>query len=267
MSVRKNAEALVASDLLEEIILERYLSGVMPQENKLCLKEIYIYTGYNYYNMRNYINSNLFTISKDAIYISGDMQLLSCKSKEYVEGLIKKMICPKKYENDKYVYIIAKLFDHLYFSEEEQKFIEFMTNELYLIIKDRAVLHRISFKDLVGFHNLNRRPFLHIAQRVYNDILQKKICVGDNIMEYINKHLTENEIIEKLKNASKYDYFFDSNGNLKCDLNTNTDILIKNFLSTIIYRFNDDLAKTILLLKLNNKYSFLISEKFFYEHD
>lgn len=79
--------------------------------------------------------------------------------------------------------------------------------------------------------------------------------------------MTDIQIAEKLEDSRKYDCFFDNYGILKCDLDTNKDILIKNFLSTILYDLTDDKSKTILLLKLNSKYPFLISEKIFYEFD
>lgn len=91
MSESKRAKALIASDKMDNIVLERYLTNAMPKSNKFCLKRIYKYTGYKYYNLRNYINSNLYTISKDTIDITGDIQLLSDKSKHHIEMLIKKV--------------------------------------------------------------------------------------------------------------------------------------------------------------------------------
>lgn len=267
MSDIKSANALFATDKMEKIILEKFLADDIPGSKKFNLKQVCKYTGCKYYNLRNYIHSDLYTISKDSIEITDDIQLISHRSKEYVERLIKKMVRPAKYENNKYVYSIAKLFDNSYFTEEEQTFIKLMTNELFLIIKQNNTLRRIDYKDLVGFYQLNRRPFLYTARQVFNDILHKKICVGDNISEYIKTYLTDFQVAEILKNSCKYDYFFDGNGILKCDLDTNKNILIKNFLSSILHDLTDDKAKTILLLKLNGKYPFLISEKIFYEFD
>ena len=71
--------------------------------------------------------------------------------------------------------------------------------------------------------------------------------------------MSDIQVAEKLEKSCRYDYFFDSNGILKCDLYTNKSILIKNFLNTIFYDFTDVKAKIILLLKLNNKYPFVIN--------
>lgn len=85
-------------------------------------------------------------------------------------------------------------------------------------------------------------------------------------MQYVKEHLTDIQVAEKLEKSCKYDYFFDSKGILKCDLDTNIKILIKNFLSTIIYDLVDHKAKITLLMKLNNKYPFLMSENVFDEY-
>lgn len=267
MFEKKSAKALVADSKMEAIILERYLTDTIPKSNKFNIKNVYKYTGYNYYRLRNYIESDLYTISKNTIDITDNIQLLSDKSKNYAEKQIIKVVSPEKYRNDKFVCFVAKLFDCSYFTKEEQKFIELMTNELFLIIDTNEILHRISIKDLIGFFDINHSPFLHTARQVYNDILQKKIYAGDNIMKYIKEHLTDIQVTEKLQKSSKYDYFFDNNGILKCDLNTNINILIKNFLNTIIYDLTDNKAKILLLLKLNNKYPFLIKESPFDEYD
>jgi len=62
-----------------------------------------------------------------------------------------------------------------------------------------------------------------------------------------------------LEKSCRFDYFFDKNGILKCDLSTNTNILIKNFLNTVLYSFRDPRSRTILLQKLNSKYPILIN--------
>lgn len=263
----KIAKAVVATEKMESIILERFLTNAMPKSKKFYLKQVYKYIGYRYYSLRNYIHSDIYTIGKDVIEVTDNTQLLCDKSKKYVERLIKKVIYPANHEHDKFVYLIAKLFDNSYFTDEEQKFIELMTNELFLIINHREISLRTSLKDLVGFYHINCHPFLCTTQKVYNDILHKKLQAGDNIMEYIKTNLTDSQVAVKLENSCKYDYFFDSNGILKCDLYINKNILIKNFLSTILYNLTDNISKTILLLKLNSKYPFLISEKIFYEFD
>lgn len=267
MFENKRAKALVANVTMEEIILERYLSNTIPISNKFSIKKLYKFTGHNYYRLRNYIESNLYTISKYTITITDNTQLLADQSKEYVERLIKKTIYLAKNINKKIVYFIAQLFDYSLFTKEEQKFIELMANELFLITESNEISRRISYKDLNGFLELNHGSFLRTVRQVYNDILQRKIRAGDNIMKYLKECLTEIEVAEKLEKSCKYDYFFDSNGCLKCDLVTNINILIKNFLSTIISGLTDDSAKIILLLKLNKKYPLLICEKVFDEYD
>lgn len=263
MNVNISARALVANETMEKIILERFLSDTMPKFNKFSLTKICIYTDNNYYRLRNYIKSDLYKINTNTVDITDDTQLLSNRSKQYVEKLIKNVISPTKHKNDKFVCLIAKLYDNSYFTEEELNFIEMMTEEFCSIINYNKSSHRISVNDLIGFQDLNHSPFLNIAQQVYNNILQNNIHAGDNIIGYIKAQLTDVQVNDKLEKSRKYDYFFDSNGILKCDLKTDTNILIKNFLSTILSRFTDNTAKTILLLKLNNKYPLLITDKIF----
>lgn len=104
MYENKNAKAIIANGTMEEIILERYLSNTIPISNQFSLKKVYKYTGNDYYRLRNYIESNLYTISKDTINITDNKRLLSNKSKEYVERLIKKVIYPETYKNNKFIY-------------------------------------------------------------------------------------------------------------------------------------------------------------------
>jgi len=85
-------------------------------------------------------------------------------------------------------------------------------------------------------------------------------------MSYLSENLTDKEITERLEKSSKFDYFFDKDGILKCDLDTNKNILIKNFLNTVLYDFRDPRSQTALLLKLNNKYP-ITSEKIFNEYN
>ena len=97
----------------------------------------------------------------------------------------------------------------------------------------------------------------------------KAFLATDKLEIIIMERFLTNTIPKSKKFCLKqvYDYFFDNNGILKCDLDTNINMLIKNFLNTIIYELIDNKAKTMLLLKLNSKYPFLISEKIFYEFD
>ena len=199
------------------MIMERYLTNAMPKSKKFCLKRINRYTGYKYYSLRNYINSDLYTISKDAIYITDDIQLLSNKSKHYIETLIKNIVCPSQYKDNHCIANCLKLFDDSYFTEEEKNFVKQMTNELFLILDESEISYRTSLRDLYHFNYLNRRPFLFTARQVYNDILQKKICAGDMIIEYIKTYITDMQVTGILEKSCKYDYFFDSNGILKCD--------------------------------------------------
>lgn len=266
MYENKIAKALIANETIEKIILERHLFNAIPISNKFSLKKVSKYIGINYSRLQKYIESDLYTINKDTIYITENKQLLSDKSKKYIEDLIKEVIRPEKYKNNKFVYCIAKFFDNSYYSKAEQEFIDLMVNEFFAICNRNTISHRISFEDLIGFLNINHNPFQHTARQVYNDILQKKICAGDNIIKYIKEHLTDIQFTRQLEKSYKYDCFFDNNGILKCDLDTNINILIKNFLCTIIYGLTDNDAKIILLMKLNAKYPFLISEKIFDEY-
>ena len=143
-----------------------------------------------------------------------------------------------------------------------------MYNNLIEIVNDRFIYKFVPKQDLLNFNYVNSFGFNYIARDIFNAILQNKIHVGDNIMSFMTKRYYDKKILsEKLKYASIYDYFFNENAVLRCDLQTNTNLLIKNFLNLCIYDFNDITSKTILLLKLNNRYSFLIADKIFNEFD
>ena len=70
---------------------------------------------------------------------------------------------------------------------------------------------------------------------------------------------------ERLKLSAEYDYFFDEKAILRCDLETNKNIFVKNILNTIISELSDIAVKIMLLVKLQNKFPFLIRDKVFNE--
>lgn len=60
---------------------------------------------------------------------------------------------------------------------------------------------------------------------------KKKLRVGDSILPYINRVIKNKKLINtKLKMSSEYDFYFNENAILKCDLETIINNLTKNFL-------------------------------------
>ncbi len=264
----KNAIAVIAAEVLENTILERILTNSLPANRQFSIKELKKLTDFNYWSLRNYLNSDLYTIHKEKVDITADKRLLVEASENYCKYLIKKYVYPSKYENDELIYHIAKRTNNSYFTSEENCFINLMYNNLIEIVNDRFIYKFVPKQDLLNFNYVNSFGFNYIARDIFNAILQNKIHVGDNIMSFMTKRYYDKKILsEKLKYASIYDYFFNENAVLRCDLQTNTNLLIKNFLNLCIYDFNDITSKTILLLKLNNRYSFLIADKIFNEFD
>ncbi|MDE6586609.1 MAG: hypothetical protein K2K80_08015 [Clostridia bacterium] len=264
ISDKKSATATFATALLEDIILERYLINVIPENRQYSLQAIKKLTGYDFLPISNYVSSELFTINKTTIEITENTQLLSDKSKNYCKTLIQKLIFPSNYEQDKFISYIGKLYDSSYYTSEEKNFIELMLDKLFCIINDEITIKYIPRNDLLKFNLVNSNGFCYTARDIYNAILQKKFKVGDNILPFINNKITDKNVIyEKLKCGSKFDCFFTENAILKCDLNTNLNILIKNFLNLIIYNLNDTVTKNILLSKLNSRYPILIKNKIF----
>ncbi len=259
MSFEKSAAALVAENYLENLILERFLINILPTNRKYSLKTINNLTGYNFLPIKNIVNSKIFEINKKTIQITDNNNLLAEKAKIYCELIIKKLIFPSKYKYNRYIYYIGRLFDNCYYTQNENRFITLMFDNLTHIINDNTNFKLISQTDLLKFNFIYKNGFYYVSRDIINAIINNKLHMGDNIMPFITNIITDKNIINKILNYnSKFDLFFDKNKNLLCDLDTNVNLLIKNFLNLSIYNFKDKITKIILLQKLNNTQFFII---------
>ncbi len=147
---------------------------------------------------------------------------------EYNKCLIKKYILPSKYKQNQYAFHMRYLVDNKYYTIEENNFM--LKN--FLTITDMDIFpNDTHIKDLLNFNFVNNNDFRHVSKEVYNAILQKKLRVGDSILPYINRVIKNKKLINtKLKMSSEYDFYFNENAILKCDLETIINNLTKNFL-------------------------------------
>ncbi len=257
-----NSYALQASMHLNDIIIEKYLSGTLPETRQISMKELSKYSAYyDYTKLRKYLGNNFYRVNGEDIKVIADNELLSEKAKLHCKRKILKLITPSKFEQYSFENCVEKFVTDIEFTEEERAFFNLMVNELLAIASIKECPHQISLGDLLMFNLLNFGSFYNNAKNVYNGILQKKLHTGDNIKIYLEQNLAEFEIDNIYKLAEKYDCFFNINGILKCDLEADRNILIKNFINSVIYDFNDLLSRIALLQKLNNKYPILIREK------
>lgn len=264
MSDKKSATAVTATKFLEDIILERYLINIIPKNRQYSFSTIKKLTGYNFLPIRGYIKSDLFAINEYSIEITDNTQLLLERSKNYCEKLIKKIVYPALYKYNDFIYRIERLLDSSYYTAEEKSFIDLILDKLFCIINNNIALKPISHKDLLEFNSIYSNGFNYVARDIYNAIIQKKLHAGDDILSFINHRLKDNNVkCAKLESSSKFDYFFTKDAILKCDLNTNINILIKNFLNLSFYNLSDTVTKVILLSKLNSIHPFLIKDKIF----
>lgn len=258
--VQECSQALQASATLCNIIFEKYLADILSETRQIAMKELNEITIYNYIKLRKYLGNNIYRPKRKTIKIIADNQLLSEKSKSHSKYLISKLVLPSKFYNDSFENRVGRYITDKNYTAEEIEFIELMLNELLSIAGIKEFARQISARDLSDFNSLNDNSFYHSAKKVYNDILQRKLHAGDNIMKYLKTDLSDQEIAERLEKSCKFDYFFDKDGILKCDLEKNCNILIKNFLNTVLYSFKDQSSRITLLLKLNCKYPILIRE-------
>lgn len=255
----KFSRGLRASAALCEIILEKYLAGILPETRQIPMGELNKITNYNYIKLRKYLGNNYYRVKGKNINIIADNQLLSEKSKSLCKRFISALVIPAHFDKGRYKNNHEKYIVDTYYTEEETELIDFMLNELMSVVSSKEFSCQAPINDLFYFNLINHNSFDLSAKRVYNDILQKKLHAGDNIMPYLAENLTPFEIVERLENSCRFDYFFDTDGILKCDLDTNKDILIKNFINTVLYSFRDPDSRAILLQKLNSKYPILIN--------
>lgn len=258
MNCKKISKALCAASVLNEIVLEKYLADILPETKQLYIKQLNKDTGYKYNKIRKFTGNNYYKVTKKTVNIIADNQLLSKKSKSACKHLILKLVYPSQLNESSFETRAEQYIIDTDYTAEEIEFINLMFNELLSITSIKGVARQISATDLFDFNSLNGNSFYHTAKKIYNDILQKKLYAGDNVTKYFKTDLSDKEIAERLEKSCKFDYFFNKDGILKCDLNTNTNILIKNFLNTVLYSFIDPDSRTALLQKLNSKYPVLI---------
>lgn len=268
MSDKKNAIAAVATISLDAIILERNMVKIIPKNRTYSLETIKRLTGYNFSTIRKYADSELFTLDKANIVITDDTRLLEEKTKHYAEMLIKKLVFPSRYKHDEAIYNVGRLINNSYYSAEEKNFIDLMTDKLLEIINDNTIFKFISHKELLNFNLINKDGFNYVARDIFNSIIQNELHAGDSIMPFLNNSkLDKKDISEKLESSKEFDFFFNENAILKCDLETNINVLIKNFLNLTVYKINDILSRLILLLRINSKYSILTKDIIFNEFE
>ncbi len=254
----KYSQALQASIKLCDIISEKYLADILPETKQISMEELNQITIYNYISLRKYLGNNYYRVAGKNIDVIADNQFLSEQAKNLCKRLILKLVTPSQFDKDSFENRVQKYIMDIDFTADEREFIDLMLNELLSIANIKECSSKISTNDLLNFNLLNHNSFYYNARKVYNDILQKKLHAGDNIILYFADNLTASEIAYRLQKAEKFDYFFNKHGILKCDLQTNRNILIKNFLNSVIYSFNDPYSRATLLLKLNEKYPILI---------
>lgn len=253
---KKASYALQASMHLNEIILEKYIANTLPENRKIDMKELNAITNYNYYELRKYLGNNYYRVKGKTINVIADNQYLSEQSKLYCKRLILNLIPPstEKDFNRPERYIIDADY-----TAEEQEFINLMINEFLAVANCNEIEREIDINNLLYFNFLNNYFFKLDVKRVYNDILQNKLHAGDNIKSYFDTdNIIDLQFFNKLDIAEKFDCIFNKFYILKCDLETNKNILIKNFINTVLFDFDDISARISLLKKLNTKYPILI---------
>lgn len=268
MSNKTKVQTFFITQKIENFIIEKNLITALPFNRQLSFGYIKKQTGINFSKINNHIRSELFNVQKSRIEITDNRQLLSEKTTEYCKYLIKKYIFPSQYTQDQYAFHARYLVDTKYYTSEENSFIGFMLKNFLSVVNMDFCPKETNIKDLLNFNFVNSNGFYHISKEVYNAILQKKLRVGDSILPYINKTMKNKKRINtKLKMSSEYDFYFNENAVLKCDLETNTSNLIKNFLNSVIYEINDNFTRIVLLAKLQCRYPILLKDKIFCEFD
>lgn len=290
---KKELKIWVITDFIEKITLERYLLNAIPKNRHMALNNLTRLTNLKIGRQYKFIKSDLFQMDKKSITITDKENLLSYRANNYIKLLIKKYIIPNKYKNEACLELndFAGFLEENIYSDKEKEFIDFIFNNCKSIaslgidtisIKNNPKL----IKNLLNFNLVNNSCFRCIAKKIYSDILHNKIHAGDSIKPYIEEiyknekkydesrilieklygnNNNNNEIIKRLELSNIYDYYFDENAILRCDLETNRNIFIKNFINTIISEFIDIFAKMLILVNLQKTYPILIEDKIFNE--
>lgn len=257
-TVKLASQALRASATLSDIILEKFISGTLPETRLIGFDELYLITVYDYKKLKKFMGNNYYTFKGDYVKVTTDERFLAEYSRNYLKRCILTLVKPSKFSIDDFNTRDAKYLIDKDYSETELAFIYSMIDEILSVAKLDAPPCPISADDLFQFGAINDNIFYYCAMSVYNDILQDRLHAGDNIMSRLMEPFEDCETIHILNESCKFDYFFDKDGILKCDLKTNREILIKNFINSVLTNFNDVNSQLEILRKLNFKYPILI---------
>ena len=272
MNIMQETEAIIVCDLIEKIILERFLIKAIPQNRLIPNEQLEKIIHSKIKRKYKILESKLFLLHKKVIEVTEDELLLTEKANGYIRGLIKKYVIPSRFAGNEELPGIAGIFDEQNYTNIEKSFIDFIFDSFISLtdinFSPKKALTLESVKVLLNFNFVNNSQFRHFSKDIYNAILQGKLHAGDNLKSYIDKSYSndnEHEIQKRLKLSAEYDYYFDEKANLRCDLETNKNTFVKNVLNTIISELSDQAVKILLLVKLQNKFFFLIKVKVFDE--
>lgn len=272
MNIQKETQAMLVSDMIDKIILERFLIKSIPKIRIIPYEQLEKLTHLKIKGLQRSLKSKLFISHKNDIEITENEQLLAGKANELIRGLIKKYVIPSQYTGGEELRDIAGVLDEQSYTDTEKNFIDFIFNTFISLTEinfsPKKVMTFETIQVLLNFNLVNNSQFRHFSKDIYNAVLQAKLHAGDTLKPYIEKSYknnNENEIETRLKLSAEYDYYFDDKANLRCDLDTNKSVFIKNLLNTIISELNDLTVKLLLLVNLQNKYPFLIRDKIFSE--
>lgn len=258
MSTEKLAQATIAMGDIEYTILENYLLKTLPKDNFFTFEYFKNITSLDFSRFWRYLKSDLFTIKKKKIIITENKQILNEHAKKYCKNLILKNIHPSKFRKDETMYLCSFFFGNFY-TDEENKFIDLLFDK-FMEIFDFEIFSTPK-NEILNFFTLNEHFFYQISFDIFNAILHKEIHIGDSILPYVTEFPNKTHFSLILEQSSKYDYYFDNKGILKCDLETNVNTLIKNILNTLVYKFYNFESKILFLSKMSSRYSFLIENK------
>lgn len=252
------SQALQASATLNDIILEKFISGTLPVTRQISFAELYLITVYDYRKLKKYIGNKYYIAEKNYIKVIADDRLLAEYSKDYLKRCVLKLVMPSKFSMDDYDNRREKYLIDKDYSQAELEFAYSIIEEILSLAKLDNLPDTISADDLYQFSLINGNNFYYAASRVYSDILQNRLHAGDNITSHLTEVFGKCDVAESLNDRCKFDCFFDKDGILKCDLKTNRETLIKNFINTALTDFCDINSKIAILQKLNAKYPILI---------
>ncbi len=239
------------------IILEKFITHTIPNNNEITFEYLINVISCNEQEIKltDHYKNKLYEIGKFSIKLTDNKTLLLQKSKDYINNLIRKYINPSRYKNNRYIYKFGKLTSDKYYNKNELDFINCIFYNFSKIVNAQIDPYKIQLvppNELQNFNSINNYGFNKVTESIYNAILLKNLYAGDSIVPFIkNNYKNSHEILlAKIQSSNIYDYYFDANAKLRCDLSANYNLLIKNFLNLLLYDFYDYQAKELLLAKL-----------------